>query len=49
VEQQGVSLAELEARKSAAWWNELPAKLPAWDAAIAAFNEDVRAAARGGG
>jgi cysteine synthase A len=45
VEQQGVSLAEFDARKSAAWWNELPAQVPEWDAAIGAFNDDVREAA----
>ncbi len=44
VEQQGVPLAEFEARKSAAWWDELPRLVPGWDAAIAAFNDDVRAA-----
>lgn len=44
VEQQGVPLADFEARKSAAWWDELPRLVPEWDAAIAAFNDDVRAA-----
>jgi cysteine synthase len=44
VEQQGVPLADFDARKSAAWWNELPCLVPAWDEAIAAFNDDVRAA-----
>ena len=44
VEQQGVPLDTFEARKSAAWWNELPALVPEWDAAITAFNEDVRRA-----
>ena len=44
VEQQGVPLDTFEARKSAAWWNELPALVPEWDAEITAFNEDVRRA-----
>ncbi len=44
VEQQGVPLAEFDARKSQSWWNELPRQVPEWDAAITQFNEDVRAA-----
>ena len=43
VEQQGVPLAEFDARKSPAWWNELPRHVPQWDAAIAELNDEVRA------
>ena len=43
VEQQGVPLAEFDARKSQSWWAELPMQVPAWDAAITRFNEDVAA------
>jgi cysteine synthase A len=38
VEQQGVSLADFEARRSLAWWSELRSLLPAWDARIDEFN-----------
>ena len=38
VEQQGVSLADFEARRDQAFWRGLRALLPLWDAAIAEFN-----------
>lgn len=47
VEQRGLPLADFDARKSASYWDELPRAVPAWDAAITAFNEDVRAAEAG--
>ncbi|MBS0658936.1 MAG: pyridoxal-5'-phosphate-dependent protein subunit beta [Verrucomicrobia bacterium] len=46
VEQQGVPLAEFEARKSRTFWDELPSRIPAWDAAIRAFDDELRARAR---
>jgi cysteine synthase len=39
VEQQGVSVAEFTARRSASFWTGLHAILPAWDAMIDEFNE----------
>ena len=47
VEQQGVPLAEFDARKSQGWWSELPRHVPEWDASIARFNDDVRTARAG--
>lgn len=47
VEQQGVPLAEFDARKSQSWWSELPRHIPEWDAAISSINEEVRAAKNG--
>jgi cysteine synthase len=44
VEQQGVSVADFDARKDAAFWASLQASVPAWDALIEAFNEEVAAA-----
>jgi cysteine synthase A len=39
VEQQGVSLADFEARRDQRFWTELRELLPVWDAMIAEFNE----------
>jgi hypothetical protein len=39
VEQQGVSVAEFTARRSASFWAGLHAILPAWDGMIDEFNE----------
>ncbi len=39
VEQQGIPLAEFEARRAQSWWRELRSLLPAWDAMIDEFNE----------
>ncbi len=39
VEQQGVSLADFEARRSQRFWRGLRSNLPKWDAAIAAMNQ----------
>ncbi|MFO0652057.1 MAG: pyridoxal-phosphate dependent enzyme [Polyangiales bacterium] len=41
VEQQGVSLADFEARRDLAWWHRLHATTPALDEAIRAFNHAV--------
>jgi hypothetical protein len=38
VEQQGVSVAEFSARRSAAYWTGLRDLLPAWDTMIEEFN-----------
>jgi len=38
VEQQGIPLAEFEARRNQAWWRDLRTLLPAWDAMIEEFN-----------
>jgi hypothetical protein len=38
VEQQGIPLAEFEARREQSWWRELRSLLPAWDAMIDEFN-----------
>ena len=43
VEQQGVSLAEFDARKSQGFWRDLRALVPAWDAMIGEFNQRARA------
>jgi hypothetical protein len=42
VEQQGVSLAEFDARKEQSFWRGLRPKFAAWDAMIAEFNAAVR-------
>lgn len=41
VEQQGVPLADFEARRDLGWWRDLHATIPAWDDAIRAFNAAV--------
>jgi cysteine synthase len=41
VEQQGVPLADFEARRSQKFWNNLRAAVPAWDAMISEFNREV--------
>ena len=38
VEQQGIPLAEFEARRAQSWWRELRSLLPAWDTLIDEFN-----------
>jgi len=38
VEQQGVSLADFDARRDQRWWGELRAIVPAWDDMIREFN-----------
>lgn len=43
VEQQGVSLAEFDARKKQSFWRGLRANVPAWDAMIGEFNAKVSA------
>ncbi|MBI2572084.1 MAG: pyridoxal-phosphate dependent enzyme [Candidatus Schekmanbacteria bacterium] len=40
VEQQGKTVAELDALWSPAFWQEVAARLPEWDAAIATFNAE---------
>ena len=42
VEQQGVSLAEFDARKKQSFWRGLRDNVPAWDAMITEFNARVR-------
>ncbi len=42
VEQQGVSLAEFDARKSQSFWRGLRELVPAWDAMIGELNAKVR-------
>ena len=44
VEQQGLSLAEFEARRDQDYWRGLRAYLPVWDELIDAFNAEVAAA-----
>jgi hypothetical protein len=44
VEQQGVSVADFEARREPAFWRGLRDVLPAWDEAITSFNGEVGAA-----
>jgi cysteine synthase len=39
VEQQGVALADFEARRSPSFWTDLLALVPKWDAAIDEFND----------
>ena len=41
VEQQGKTVEELDALWSPGFWRDLQARLPEWDAAIAAFNRDT--------
>jgi len=41
VEQQGIPLAEFEARRDQAWWRELRTLIPAWDAMIDEFNAEA--------
>jgi cysteine synthase len=41
VEQQGVPIAEFEARRQPAFWKQLPGLLSAWDAMIREFNARV--------
>ena len=41
VEQQGVSLADFDARRDPAFWDGLMDLVPAWDAMIDAFNDAV--------
>ena len=41
VEQQGKTVEELNALWSPAFWRDLQAQLPGWDAAITAFNRDT--------
>lgn len=43
VEQQGVSLAEFDARRSQGFWRDLRAHVGAWDEMIRAFNAQVAA------
>jgi cysteine synthase A len=45
VEQQGIPLAEFEARRQQTWWRELRSLLPAWDAMIDEFNDRTGVAA----
>lgn len=45
VEQQGVALADFDARAKQAFWDGLLELVPAWDAMIAEFNEKSGAAA----
>ena len=40
VEQQGVTLADFERRRSQKFWTDLHALVPVWDEMIAAFNRD---------
>jgi len=47
VEQQGVSLADFEARRDQRFWTGLRDLLPAWDAMIAEFNERTGLAVAG--
>lgn len=44
VEQQGVSLADFEARRHQEFWAGLREERPAWDRAIAEFNAEIDAA-----
>jgi hypothetical protein len=43
VEQQGVSVADFDRRKDAAFWSELQASVPAWDRLIEEFNAETGA------
>ena len=45
VEQQGIPLAEFEARRSQSFWRGLRDLVPAWDALIDAFNAKAERAA----
>jgi cysteine synthase len=42
VEQQGVSLADFDARKSQGFWRDLRGNVPVWDRMIGEFNAKVR-------
>lgn len=42
VEQQGVSVADFEARRSQSFWRNVQASLPEWDRLIEEFNREVR-------
>ncbi len=43
VEQQGVSVADFDSRKHAAFWTGLQTSVPAWDKLIEQFNEETGA------
>jgi hypothetical protein len=45
VEQQGVSLADFQARRDQRFWAGLRDLLPAWDAMISEFNDRTGLAA----
>jgi cysteine synthase len=47
VEQQGVTLADFERRRSQRFWTDLHALVPAWDEMITAFNRDSGMAVAG--
>ncbi len=49
VEQQGKPVEELDALWSPAFWRDLQARLPGWDAAIAAFNDETGVRVPGSG
>ena len=49
VEQQGKTVAELNALWSPSFWTDLQAQLPGWDEAIGAFNRDAGVRAPGTG
>ncbi|MGE5236156.1 MAG: pyridoxal-phosphate dependent enzyme [Acidobacteriota bacterium] len=49
VEQQGRTVAELDALWSPSFWTDLQAQVPAWDEAIAAFNRDAGVRVQGTG
>jgi len=46
VEQQGVSLADFEARRDLSWWEGQRAQVKTWDEEISALNEQVEELAR---
>jgi cysteine synthase len=41
VEQQGVSVADFDARKHGGFWSEVQASVPAWDRLIMEFNDEA--------
>jgi cysteine synthase len=43
VEQQGVSTADFDSRKDAAFWSDIQASVPAWDRLIEEFNAETGA------
>jgi cysteine synthase len=43
VEQQGIALADFDARRDQAWWDDLMALIPVWDGMIDDFNTAVAA------
>jgi cysteine synthase len=49
VEQQGVPVAEFDARKDQRFWQELVDSIPAWDRLITEFNEEAGVAMAGRG